>query len=41
MEHMNDWVQLSTTGVVKEILDFMVSLAKLGGNVASMIKIFK
>ncbi|AEG82409.1 hypothetical protein QP992_10775 [Corynebacterium ulcerans] len=41
MEHMENWVQLSTTGVVKEIFDFMVSLAKLGGNVASMIKIFK
>ncbi|AEG84742.1 hypothetical protein CULC22_02037 [Corynebacterium ulcerans BR-AD22] len=41
MEHMNDWVQLSTTGVVGEIFEFMKSLAGLAGNVASMIKIFK
>lgn len=41
MEHMKNWVELSTTGVIGEIFDFMVSLAKLGGNVASMIKIFK
>lgn len=41
MEHMENWVQLSTTGVIGEIFTFMKDLAELTGNVVSMIKIFK